>query len=68
MPFKVLLTPCHTLGSVMYLLEIDKMLLDSARDFDENSFSFVESDEILDLGSCSLFTGDTIFSGGVGTL
>lgn len=53
----------------MYLLEIDQMdSCDFTRDLDAKSFLCTESDEILDLESPSLFTGDTIFTGGVGNV
>lgn len=57
--FKVLIAPCHTRGSVMYLLEVDKIEQDSLvldRDLGQ----------ILDLDVPSLFSGDTIFTGGIG--
>jgi glyoxylase-like metal-dependent hydrolase (beta-lactamase superfamily II) len=60
--FRVLMAPCHTMGSVMYLLEMDKIVQNVA------SAKECDYDQILELDAPSLFTGDTIFTGGAGKI
>jgi hydroxyacylglutathione hydrolase len=59
--FRVLIAPCHTRGSVMYLLDVDRI---------EQDLLVLDNDlgQILDLDAPSLFSGDTLFTGGVGML
>jgi glyoxylase-like metal-dependent hydrolase (beta-lactamase superfamily II) len=62
--FKTILTPCHTQGSVMYFMDIHESLAACSKTAGAGPSGLKPAKDALKV-SC-LFTGDTIFVGGVG--